>query len=170
MGTNESKFPVFPWFVWEVLFLPAACSVKSILKLFQKTEPSVCLKYNTINILLAYTYMVMRYNGEHHDMCVQCAEDFVSLSQVLLTNENCKSTSEAIRCFCASLKKVPIKPSSSAVLSVFCFTNAFTQIFCVWWSILLSTQIVDVFGYSCMFTCIAYIYALFIYPNNKIIL
>lgn len=56
--------------------------------------------------MLAYTYMVMRYNGEHHDMCVQCAEDFVSLSQVLLKADNCKSASEAIRNFCASLKLV----------------------------------------------------------------
>ena len=121
MNLNSQSSPD----LWEVLFLFAACSVKLMLILFQKTEPSVCLKYNTINILLAYTYMVMRYNGEHHDMCVQCAEDFVSLSQVLLTAENCKSTSEAIRCFCASLKKVPIKPSPSAVPSVFS-----TQILC----------------------------------------
>ncbi|KAF6032429.1 hypothetical protein EB796_009243 [Bugula neritina] len=75
---------------------------------FTKSDPPPCLKYNTLNILLAYTFVTMRYNGEHQDkeLCVQCAEDFVSLSDVILHATNMHSAGEAFRQMYASLKKI----------------------------------------------------------------
>lgn len=56
----------------------------------------------------------MRYNGEHQDkeLCVQCAEDFVSLSDVILHATNMHSAGEAFRQMYASLKKVRVSRES----------------------------------------------------------
>ena len=48
----------------------------------------------------------MRYNGEHQDMSIQCAEDLISISEVLMRAHNCNTVAEAIRNLCTALKKV----------------------------------------------------------------
>lgn len=65
--------------------------------------PPVCLRYNLLNMLYAYIYVLRRYNGDHRSLAVSCVEDIVSISEVLDAAANFPSVLEAL---CAAMSRV----------------------------------------------------------------
>ncbi|XP_067004554.2 zinc finger HIT domain-containing protein 2 [Anabrus simplex] len=61
-----------------------------------KCAPAPCVKYNVINVLAAYCYMMRYFNGEPHEYVTEAVEVLVTLSGCLRLNHNYESYELAV--------------------------------------------------------------------------
>lgn len=62
-----------------------------------KSKPSSDVRYNVINVLYTYCYVCRLHNGDQVSMATECAEDIMTLSDVLGQGLTCGSVEEAVQ-------------------------------------------------------------------------
>ncbi|XP_035681519.1 zinc finger HIT domain-containing protein 2-like [Branchiostoma floridae] len=86
---------------------PPLLSKIPVLSSLLKGQPSECIKYNIVNILYCYAYVVRLHNGEHFTMSRQAAQEVLQLCPVFTENTSFSSAGEALHAAIARSNQDP---------------------------------------------------------------
>ncbi|XP_065895400.1 zinc finger HIT domain-containing protein 2-like [Dysidea avara] len=88
-ASDDLLAPIYPY--------PAIPANLPALNTLLKVQPSSLLKYNVVNVLYSYAYIIRLFNGSHTELIQQAVEGLLNLSSVLSHNAVFHDCNSAIK-------------------------------------------------------------------------